>query len=289
MAFKIVTDSSCNLSEEMVDEFQLEVLPLTYMVDEVQYPCFLKGGGGELSKFYDMLRNDKVITTSLPNQANTETTLRGLLDEGLDLLYVGFSSAISGTYEATERLMARLSSEYPDRKLLSVCTNAAAGGEGLLVWLTAKKAKEGASIEECFDFVQETRDSICLWFTVEDLKYLFRGGRLSKTSFVAASMLNIKPVLHVDNEGALIPMDKVRGRKKSIKALCDHMEQTAIDPASQTVFISHGDCLEDVETLKSLITQRMGVTNYVVNVLDPVIGAHAGPGTLALFFIGTQK
>ncbi len=145
------------------------------------------------------------------------------------------------------------------------------------------------AFEEWVDFAQETRDSICHWFTVEDLKYLFRGGRLSKTSFVAASMLNIKPVLHVDNEGALIPMDKVRGRKKSIKALCDHMDQTAIDQASQTVFISHGDCLEDVETLKSLITQRMGVTNYVVNVLDPVIGAHAGPGTLPLFFIGTQK
>ena len=151
-----------------------------------------------------------------------------------------------------------------------------------------KKAKDGASIEEVAQFVRDTRDHLCHWFTVDDLMFLFRGGRVSRTSAWAGTLLNIKPVLHVDNAGALIPMEKVRGRKKSIKALVDHMEKTAIDPKSQTIFITHGDCIEDVEALKAEITERFGITDFVVNYIDPVIGAHSGP-TLAPFFVGTEK
>ena len=147
--------------------------------------------------------------------------------------------------------MQRLADEYPERKLRAVDTFAASGGQGMLVYLASKKAAEGASLDETGDFVVETRDHLCHWFTVDDLMFLFRGGRVSRTSASAGTMLNIKPVLHVDAEGALIPMEKVRGRKKSIKALVDHMEKTAIDPASQTVFITHGDCIEDVEVLRA--------------------------------------
>lgn len=289
MAYQIVTDSACNLTEEMIDEFGLEILPLTFMVDGVQHQSYLKGEKTDLKQFYTIMREGKVITTSLPNMQESEKTLRAIADSGKDILYLGFSSALSGTYAATELLLKQIASDYPDRTFISEETFAASGGQGMLVYLACKKAKDGASIEEVAQFVRDTRDHLCHWFTVDDLMFLFRGGRVSRTSAWAGTLLNIKPVLHVDNAGALIPMEKVRGRKKSIKALVDHMEKTAIDPKSQTIFITHGDCIEDVEALKAEITERFGITDFVVNYVDPVIGAHSGPGTLALFFVGTEK
>ena len=289
MAYQIVTDSACNLTEEMIDEFGLDSLPLTFMVDGVQHQSYLKGEKTDLKQFYTMMREGKVITTSLPNMQESEKTLRAIADSGKDILYLGFSSALSGTYAATELLLKQIAFDYPDRTFISEETFAASGGQGMLVYLACKKAKDGASIEEVAQFVRDTRDHLCHWFTVDDLMFLFRGGRVSRTSAWAGTLLNIKPVLHVDNAGALIPMEKVRGRKKSIKALVDHMEKTAIDPKSQTIFITHGDCIEDVEALKAEITERFGITDFVVNYVDPVIGAHSGPGTLALFFVGTEK
>ena len=289
MAYRIVTDSASNLSEEMIDEFGLEILPMTFMVDGIERRSYLKGEKTDLKQFYTMMREGKVITTSLPNLQETEATMRAILDVGEDILYLGFSSALSSAFGSIELLMQRLADEYPERKLRAVETFAASGGQGMLVYLACKKAAEGASLDETGDFVVETRDHLCHWFTIDDLVFLFRGGRVSRTSAWAGTMLNIKPVLHVDAEGALIPMEKVRGRKKSIKALVDHMEKTAIDPASQTVFITHGDCIEDVEVLKREISERLGVTDFVVNYIDPVVGAHSGPGTLALFFLGTEK
>lgn len=289
MAYQIVTDSACNLTEEMIDEFGLEILPLTFMVDGVQHQSYLKGEKTDLKQFYTMMREGKVITTSLPNMQESEKTLRAIADSGKDILYLGFSSALSGTYAATELLLKQIASDYPDRTFICEETFAASGGQGMLVYLACKKAKDGASIDEVAQFVRDTRDHLCHWFTVDDLMFLFRGGRVSRTSAWAGTLLNIKPVLHVDNAGALIPMEKVRGRKKSIKALVDHMEKTAIDPKSQTIFITHGDCIEDVEALKAEITERFGITDFVVNYVDPVIGAHSGPGTLALFFVGTEK
>lgn len=289
MAYQIITDSACNLTEEMIDELQLEILPLTFMIDGEQHRSYLKGSKTDLRQFYDMMREGKVFTTSLPALNETEETMRAVLERGQDILYLGFSTALSGTYEATALLMKQLGEEYPERTLIPVETLAASGGEGMLVYLAAQKAREGAGIEEVAKFVRDTRDHLCHWFTVDDLMFLFRGGRVSRTSAWAGTLLNIKPVLHVDDEGRLIPMEKVRGRRKSIKALVDHMEQTAINPQSQTIFITHGDCIEDVETLKAEITKRFGITNFVVNYVDPVIGAHSGPGTLALFFVGEHK
>ena len=289
MAYRIVTDSASNLSEEMIDEFGLEILPMTFMVDGVERRSYLKGEKTDLKQFYTMMREGKVITTSLPNLQETETTMRAILDGGEDILYLGFSSALSSAFGSIDLLMQRLAGEYPERTLRAVETFAASGGQGMLVYLACKKAAAGATLDEVGDFVVETRDHLCHWFTVDDLMFLFRGGRVSRTSAWAGTMLNIKPVLHVDADGALIPVEKVRGRKKSIKALVDRMEKTAIDPTSQTVFITHGDCIDDVEVLKSEITEHLGVTDFVVNYIDPVIGAHSGPGTLALFFLGTEK
>lgn len=290
MGYRIVTDSSCNLPESMIDEFDLHVFPLTFMVDDVQYQSYLKGQVTDLKQFYTMMREGKVITTSLPNLQEADTALRGILDSGEDILYIGFSSGLSGTCEAISLLMESLKDEYPERTMLSVDTLAASGGEGLLVWYAAKMKEAGASMEEVYDWLMDNRLHLAHWFTVDDLMFLFRGGRVSRTSAWAGTMLNIKPVMHVDDEGHLIPLEKVRGRRKSLNALVNHMEQTANAPvADQTVFITHGDCIEDAEYLASLVRERFGVSDIMINYVDPVIGAHSGPGTMALFFLASER
>ena len=292
MNFEIVTDSSCNLVEDMIDEFGLHILPLTFMVDgeDEVYQSYLKGEHTDLSQFYTMMREGKVFKTSLPNLADTEQLMRGLLEQGRDVLYLGFSSGLSGTYEAVELLVGQLAGEFPDRTVLSVDTLAASGGEGLLVWHAVQRARAGAAIEEVRDWVEANKLKLAHWFTVDDLMFLFRGGRVSKTSAWAGTMLNIKPVMHVDDDGHLVPMEKVRGRKKSLNALVDHMEKTAIKPIEdQMVFITHGDCLEDAEYVAAQVKERFGVLDVVINYVDPVIGAHSGPGTMALFFLADKR
>ena len=290
MSFAIVTDSSSNLTEEMIDRFDLSILPLTFMVDGEEYRSYLKGEKTDLSQFYAMMREGKVITTSLPNLQESRETIEALLKAGDDVLYLGFSSGLSGTYQAIELLLSELAGLYPERTVTSVDTLAASGGEGLLVTYAAKMREGGASLAEVRDWVEEHKLHLAHWFTVDDLMFLFRGGRVSRTSAWAGTLLNIKPVMHVDDEGHLIPLEKVRGRKKSLKALVDHMEQMAMSPvADQTVFITHGDCLEDAEYVADLVRERFGVSDVLINWVDPVIGAHSGPGTMALFFLASER
>lgn len=292
MCFELVTDSCCNLAEETIDRYGLHVLPLTFMADgeDTVYQSYLKGEKTDLSRFYKMMRDGKVFRTSLPNLSNTETLFRSLLDTGRDILYLGFSSGLSGTYEATELLAKQLHGEYPDRKIYTVDTLAASGGQGLLVWHACQHAEAGEGIDAVRDWVEGNKLRLAHWFTVDDLMFLWRGGRVSKTSAWAGTLLNIKPVLHVDDEGHLIPMEKVRGRKKSLTALLNHMEKTGTQPlADQMVFITHGDCLEEAQWLEQQIRERFGVRDIVVNCIDPVIGAHSGPGTMALFFLASNR
>ena len=287
MNFEIVTDSSCNLTEELIEEYGLHILPLTFMAEgeDTVYTSYLKGRHTDLKQFYTMMREGKTFKTSLPNLADSEKLLRGLLDAGRDVLYIGFSSGLSGTYEATSLLLNSLSSEYPQCKIYHVDTLAASGGQGLLVWEAARMAREGASIEEVHAWVEDNKQKMGHWFTVDDLMHLYHGGRVSRTSAYAGTLLNIKPVLRVDEEGHLIAMEKMRGRKKSLNALVDHMAETALEPVGeQPVYINHADCLEDAEYVAGLIRERWGNQNVIVNYIDPVIGAHTGPGCVALFF-----
>ncbi len=290
MNFEMVTDTSSNLVDDVIDRFGIHVLPLQFTIDGVAHQSYLKGEKSDLKRFYTMMRAGKTISTSLPILSASEETLRAILDRGSDLLYLGFSSALSGTFQATALLLDQLAREYPERKVLYVDTLAASGGEGLLVYKAALMASKGASIEEVRDWVEDSKLHLAHWFTVDDLMFLFRGGRVSRTSAWAGTMLNIKPVMHVDDEGRLIPLEKTRGRKKSIQGLFRHMEETALAPVEeQTVFITHGDCLEDAEALAALIRERWKGIDIVINYIDPVIGAHSGPGTLALFFLATGR
>lgn len=292
MDFEIVTDSCCNLVEDMIDEFGLHILPLTFMVDgeDAVYQSYLKGEKTDLKQFYTMMREGKVFKTSLPNLVESEALFRGILEQGRDLIYLAFSSGLSGTYQALSLICAQLQEEYPERKVYVVDTLAASGGQGLLVWHAVQHARAGETIDQVRDWVEKNKLHLAHWFTVDDLMFLFRGGRVSKTAAWAGTLLNIKPVLHVDDEGHLIPMEKVRGRKKSLNALVDHMEKSAIQPvADQMVFITHGDCLDEAEYVAERVRERFGVKDVIINYVDPVIGSHSGPGTMALFFLANQR
>ena len=289
MSFEIITDSSANLPESMIDQYNLHVMSLVFRVNEKEYLGYVKGETMDLAQFYKMMREKENITTSLLNIEKCTEFMKNLLDQGKDILYIGFSSGLSGSYQVGDIVAKQLQEEYPDRKIYTVDTLAAALGEGLLVYLACQKRSEGYSIEEVHQWVLDNRLSICHWFTVDDLFFLKRGGRVSQASAIVGSILSIKPVMHVDDEGHLILMDKVRGRKKSLEALVKHMEDTVIDPESQSIFISHGDCLEDAQYVEKLVREKWNVKEVMIHILDPVIGAHSGPGTVALFFVGAKR
>ena len=287
--YVIVTDSSADLPAELVQELEVEVLPLSFTIQGKSYRNYPDGREMELRSFYQMLRAGEMATTSAVNVADYTAILEPLLQSGKDVLVLAFSSGLSTTYQSSVIAVEELREKYPGRKLFTVDTLCASMGQGLLVWLAVQEKRKGASIEAVRDWVEANKLHLCHWFTVDDLHFLKRGGRVSAATAVVGSMLSIKPVLHVDNEGHLINMSKARGRGASLTALVDHMEQTAIDPAGQTIFISHGDCLADAQKVAGEVKRRMGVKEVVLNDIGPVIGAHAGPGTVALFFLGTER
>ncbi len=333
MSFTILTDTSCNLPQELVDAYGLSMIPLRYFLDGEEHTSYTDGKQADFQAFYTAMRDGKVVTTTLASQADAAAVaeecaaqgqdllylgfssgISGTYDacstaiaevaarhperkmysvdtracaaQGQDLLYLGFSSGISGTYDACSTAIAEVAARHPERKMYSVDTRAASAGQGLLITYVARLRDGGKSIEECRDWAESHRLNIVHWFTVDDLMFLKRGGRISAVSAVFGTALAIKPVMHVDDDGTLKVVSKARGRKKAIAALADHFGDSleTMDPAEQTVYISHGDCLEDAEELASILKERYGIADPLITYVDPVIGAHSGPGTLALFF-----
>ena len=215
--------------------------------------------------------------------------MRPILQEGRDILYLAFSSGLSTTYQSAVIAADGLREEFPDAKIYTVDSLAASLGQGLFVYLCAQQKQAGKTIDEVRDYAEEIKLKVCHWFTVDDLNHLKRGGRISAATALFGTMLTIKPVLHVDDEGHLISVSKARGRKASLLALVDRMEKTAIDPKNQTVFISHGDCEADAQFVADEVRRRFGTEDIHINYVGPVIGNHSGPGTLALFFLGTER
>ena len=287
--FVILTDSSADLSADMAQKLNVEVLPLGFVLDNQTYRNYPDNREMDPHIFYERLRAGDVATTNAVNVAQYVEALEPLLQAGKDVLVLAFSSGLSTTYNSSRLAVEELSAKYPQRKLYTVDTLCASLGQGLLVWYAARERDRGHSIEETRDWIKEHRLNICHQFTVDDLHFLKRGGRISAATAVVGTMLQIKPVLHVDDEGHLINIGKARGRQASLKALVDKMEQTALDSGSLTVFISHGDCLEDAQTVADMVKKRFGVEEVYINYVGPVIGAHSGPGTVALFYIGTER
>lgn len=289
MSYILLTDSSADLSASLVEELNLYVLPLSVTIDGETYRNFPDEREIRCTELYAKLRGGAMATTSAVNVGTFRDFMEPILREGKDILYVGFTSGLSGTYQAGVIAAQELMQQYPDHKILTVDSLCASQGQGLLVYLVAKKIAEGASIEEAAAFAEETKMHVCHWFTVNDLFFLKRGGRVSAATAIIGSTLGIKPVMRVDENGKLESCSTVRGRKKSLKALVEHMKETATDPANQTVFIVHGDCLEDAETVAQMVRDEFGVKDIIINFVGPVIGAHSGPGTLALFYLGTHR
>ena len=287
--FVIMTDSSCDLPAKLAEEMELTVLPLYVDVDGQVYANYLDEREIAFSKIYAKLRTKCPAKTSAVNMNDFLELMERLLAAGKDVLYIGFSSGLSGTYNAGAMAARELSEKYPERKIYAVDSLCASMGQGLLVYLAWQEKQKGRTIEQVRDFVEDNKLHLCHWFTIDDLMFLKRGGRISGATAIVGSMLSIKPVMHVDNDGHLIKVDTARGRKASIKALADRAGALGIDLDKQTVFISHGDCLEEANFLADIMRSRFNVKNVVISYVGPVIGAHSGPGTIAMFFLGRER
>ena len=287
--YRIITDSSCDMTQEMADALELEIVPLYVHYRGKEYPNYLDGRALDTAEFYQGLRSGEMTSTAAVNPAQWKEAARPVLDAGQDVLILAFSSGLSTTFNAAFMAAQELLEEYPQRKIYVVDTLCASLGQGLLCYHVAKRRQEGATIEEARDYAEANKLHLCHWFTVDDLMFLKRGGRISGATAVMGSLLQIKPVMHVDNDGHLVPVSKARGRKASIQAMAAKVGETAFDPAKQTMFISHGDCLQDAEYLAELLKQQYHVPEVAINYVGPVIGSHSGPGTLALFFLGDHR
>lgn len=287
--FVLMTDSSADLSQEMVQELGVTVLPLSFTIQGKVYRNYPDNREMDLPLFYDMLRAGELATTSAVNVAEYAQAVEPILQEKKDVLILAFSSGLSSTYQASVLAAEELREKYPDRKIYTVDTLCASLGQGLLVYLAVQEQRKGKNIEEVRDWAEAAKLHLCHQFTVDDLHFLKRGGRISATTAVVGSMLQIKPVLHVDNEGRLVSIGKARGRQASLKALVDKMEKTVTEEGKKTVFISHGDCRKDAVAVADMVRERFGTQDVRINFVGPVIGAHSGPGTLALFYLGTER
>lgn len=283
----ILTDSCCDLSAAMVEELGLSVLPLSFLMEGKEYFNYPDNRDMDPAAFYGRLRSGSLGTTSAVSVGVFQEAMKNLVEAGHDILCISFSSALSTTYQSASIAAEDVMAAHPGSKILVVDSRCASLGQGLLVYLAVQEQRRGRSIEEVRDFAEETKNHLCHWFTVDDLNHLKRGGRVSAAAAFFGTMLQMKPVLHVDDEGRLIPVSKVRGRRASIKALLEQMEELAED--TSTVFISHGDCLEEAQGLALAIREKFPVERLEINFVGPVIGNHSGPGTLALFFLGKHK
>ena len=284
--YVIYTDSCADLTAEMYQDLGLRTVSLDVIV-EGEEP--VSNDKVDIKEIYAKLRAKKSASTAAVNIDKFLEVFESSAKEGLDILYLGFSSGLSSTFSAAVVAMKELQEKYPENKLYVVDTLCASMGQGLLVYAAAKKKEAGASIEEVRDFVEDNKLNLCHWFTVDDLFFLKRGGRVSAATAVVGSLLNIKPVMHVDNAGKLINVSKVRGRKAAIDAMFENMKKSMLPEGNDVIFISHGDCIEDAEYLANRVKNELHIPNVEINYVGPVIGSHSGPGTLALFFFGNER
>lgn len=283
-SYVIFTDSGADLNEEMLGRLGVETVSMNvFLKDNPAQEFTLRG-----TDFYRSLREGQIVCTSAPNLSLLTTRFSEILSRGQDILYLAFSSALSSTYQTAKLAEAELAESFPDRRIVVIDTRCASMGQGLLVYHAAEQREKGMSLDELAAYIEENKLHFIHWFTVDDLLFLKRGGRVSAISAYAGTLLGIKPVLHVSDEGKLIPRQKVRGRRKSILELAAHYAAECTDRAFP-VFISHGDAPDDAELLRDLLLREHGAKQVVIGDIGPVVGAHSGPGTIALFYIGGAR
>ena len=286
MSYQIITDSGCDLSLQMYEKLGVTVVPLCLNFRGEERRDLSENCIKEL---YDAMRGGETAGTAAINPTEWAANIEPVLANGEDVLVMVFSSGLSTTYQSAMIAAEELKEKYPERTVYVVDTLCASRGQGMLVWHACQKRDAGMSLEELYQWCEDNKLHLCHWFTVDDLVYLKRGGRVSAATALLGSMLQIKPVMHVDNEGHLINMSKVRGRKASIEAIAKKLGETGIPGANDTVFICHGDCIEDAQLLEKIVKEKYGVKEVLTYYTGAVIGSHSGPGTLALFFLGEHR
>ena len=287
--YVIMTDSCCDLTDQMARDLELEVLPLTMHMDGQDYPNDLAGTAISNQEFYKRIRAGKLATTSAVNVGQFQDAMRRVLESGRDIVCVCFSSALSTTYQSAVIAAEDLRAEFPEAEIHVVDSLSASLGQGLLLYLAVEQKRKGLTAAELAKWVEDNRLTVCHWFTVDDRNFLKRGGRVSATTALLGTMLSIKPIMHTSDEGKLVPVSKARGRKAAIAALLDKIEALGIHPEKQTMFICHADCEEDAKAVAQTIQDRFGTPTVHINYIGPVIGSHTGPNTMGIFFVGTQR
>lgn len=280
--FTILTDSTSNLPYKYAEKYNIKILPLKYLVGDKEYPGFSETGNQTFQKLYEYLRAGQSVTTSMVNSSEAYEAAKNILEEGRDILYIGLSSKLSGTFNAVESALMRLKGEYPERDIYAVDSLCVALGEGALIYGAVKMKKKDRKIREIYEWCKQYRWRINTIFTVDDLNHLKRSGRASSVIAVVGSVLKIKIVLRMSNGGVLKQEGKVRGRKKSLDEIVKRAVRDMTEP--QTVFISHGDCYEDAKYVADHLRQCDKVKKVIMNTLDPVIGVHTGPNSIGIFF-----
>lgn len=286
--YVIMTDSSCDLPKEYIEEHNLDVLSLVYNLDGKLYDA---ENQLDIKDFYQKMRSGGMPTTMAVNPEDVAAAMRKHLEKDEDVLYIAFSSGLSASCQNAMLAANDLKEEFGDRKIIVVDSLCASMGQGLLVHRALKLKAAGKDIDEVAEWLETHKLNLCHQFTVDDLFHLHRGGRVSKTTAVLGTLINVKPVLHVDDEGKLISLYNVRGRKKSLQALVNNMEKAiaGYEDDNEDIFISHGDCIEDAQYVAKLIEERFGPKNFYYSYVGAVIGAHSGPGTMALFHFGNKR
>ena len=289
MSFKIVTDSCANLTDKQIKDYGVEIISLKYYIEGKEFESYIKGKKTDYAETYRLLREKAMITTSLVSREDCDNVVKPILESGEDVLLISFSSGLSGTYQNVRLAAEDYKEQYPERKIIVVDSLCASLGEGMAVHYAVKLKNEGKTIEEVADWLENNKLSICHIFTIDDLFFLKRGGRLSGTSAVFGTLLGIKPLLHMADDGKLYVTGKARGRAATLEHLINSVGEKGIDVENQDIFIVHGDCEEDAKYIEEQVKKRYKIKNVVYNMIDPVIAAHAGPGTLAIFFIGKER
>ncbi len=287
--YRIITDATCDLPAKLVEELELTVIPMECHFGEETF--LFEPGEKEITsaRCYERLRAGEIATTTQINLFTYATAFEPILKSGQDIIYIAFSSALTGSQQSAKNAALELLVKYPERRVTVIDSRCESLGEGLFVYTALQKQKEGLGFDDMVTWLEENKLHFIHWFTVDDLDFLRRGGRVSRAAAAFGSMLRIKPVLFSDDNGALIPLDKVQGRRNALKGLVNHMAETVVPDKNDVIFIGHGDCLEDAEYVKSLVEQRFGYTKFVINYIGPIIGAHSGPGTVALFYYGSHR
>ena len=285
--YVIYTDSACDIGPALLGEWGVKVIPLTFRFTEEdkEYTSYEM----QSKVFYDRMRAGGVAKTAAINSETFISAFEEAIAEDKDVLCLAFSSGLSTTFNSSRLAAEQLNEKYGEKRVYALDTLAASAGQGLFVKLVVDKKNGGASVEECLEYAKSITMNISHWFTVDDLVYLKRGGRISAAAAFFGTVIGIKPVLHVDNAGHLVNVLKVRGRKSAIAALADKFGETALDKENGTIYISHADCESEAQLLADMIKAKYGATVTLLTDISPVIGAHAGPGTIALFFVGSER